>query len=227
MLKLSKYLFIVLSAITTGLLVAVFTMAFIGPGANQPPDGSPTASLGGVPSGAVMFFNLGVCPSGWTEYTMARGRVIVGTPLSGTNASTTGTALTNLGTRTITNTPSHLHSIDPAPTASGTESADHTHAVNPPSTSVSISDPGHYHASDANYGSNHGFADGYKTDWTNTNTAYTGITASVDIALFTSGAKSATHTHTTDIVAFNSASTGSASVDVTMPYIQLRACSKD
>ena len=35
-------------------------------------------------------------PSGWTEYTAGRGRVIVGTPASGTMGGTVGTALTNL-----------------------------------------------------------------------------------------------------------------------------------
>ncbi|MBU1500158.1 hypothetical protein KKE48_04810, partial [Patescibacteria group bacterium] len=53
----------------------------------------------------------GACPTGWTEYTAARGRTVVGTPLSGTNAGTVGTALTNLGTRTITNVPSHSHRV--------------------------------------------------------------------------------------------------------------------
>ena len=37
---------------------------------------------------------------------------------------------------------------------------------------------------------------------------------------------SGAHTHSTDIAAFNSASTGSASGDVTMPYIQLTYCQK-
>jgi len=38
----SKYLFISLTAITAGLFVAVLTMAFTGPGSNQPPNGSPS-----------------------------------------------------------------------------------------------------------------------------------------------------------------------------------------
>lgn len=50
------------------------------------------------------------CPTGWTEYTAARGRTVVGTPGSGTNEGTVGTALTNLQNKTHTHTgPSHTH----------------------------------------------------------------------------------------------------------------------
>ena len=41
---------------------------------------------------------------------------------------------------------------------------------------------------------------------------------------FSTGGASASHQHTTDIAAFNSGTTGSPSVDVTMPYVQLIAC---
>ncbi|TRZ64715.1 MAG: hypothetical protein D4Q79_00995 [Spirochaetia bacterium] len=185
----SKYLFIALSAITAGLLIAVGVMAFTGPGANQPPAGSPTSSLGGVPSGAVMFFNLANCPSGWTEYTAARGRTVVGTPSGGTNTGTTGTALTDLANRTITDVPAHSHSVNPPATATDSQGA-HTHSG--------------------------GAAGGMDTSGS----------GSAPTVVTTTGSAGA-HTHTVDIAAFNSASTGVASVDVTMPYIQLRACSKD
>ncbi|MEK7544078.1 MAG: hypothetical protein AAB557_04370 [Patescibacteria group bacterium] len=66
-------------------------------------------TIGGVAPGAetagqIAFF-AAACPTGWTEYTALRGRVPVGTPLSGTNAGTVGTALTNLENRT------HTHSF--------------------------------------------------------------------------------------------------------------------
>ena len=38
----------------------------------------------GVPAGAVMHFNLGTCPSGWSEFTDGEGRYIVGMPQGGT-----------------------------------------------------------------------------------------------------------------------------------------------
>lgn len=52
-------------------------------------------------SGMISAFN-GSCPTGWTEYTAARGRTVVGTPASGTNAGTVGTALTDLEDKTHT-----------------------------------------------------------------------------------------------------------------------------
>ncbi len=53
----------------------------------------------GIPTGAVMFFNLASCPTGWTELTAARGRTVVGLPSGGTLAGTAGTALSNLENR--------------------------------------------------------------------------------------------------------------------------------
>ncbi len=74
------------------------------------PDGSTqTAAAAGETSGQIAFF-AAACPSGWTEYTALRGRVVVGAPLSGTVAGTVGTALTNLQDPTHTHTgPSHTH----------------------------------------------------------------------------------------------------------------------
>ncbi len=52
------------------------------------------------------------CPTGWTEYTTARGFALVGVPLSGTLEGTLGSALTNLQDKTHTHTgPSHNHSV--------------------------------------------------------------------------------------------------------------------
>jgi hypothetical protein len=70
-----------------------------------------------VPSGAIMFFN-GACPAGWSEFTSARGRYIVGVPAGGSVGSTAGTALTNLEQRN--------------------NAGVHTHAA-------TVTDPGHSH----------------------------------------------------------------------------------
>lgn len=62
----------------------------------------------------IAFFNLSSCPSGWTEFTAARGRYIVALPSGGTLASTTGTALTDLENRAVGQ---HTHPItDPGHT---------------------------------------------------------------------------------------------------------------
>lgn len=46
-----------------------------------------------VPTGAVSFFNLTVCPVGWTVVTAAQGRYLVGLPAGGTLGGTDGTPL--------------------------------------------------------------------------------------------------------------------------------------
>ncbi len=75
-------------------------------------DGSLLTGISGTPAGTVVFYNGAACPTGWTEYTAARGFTIVGLPASGTLNGTVGTALTNLLDRTHTHTgPSHTHSL--------------------------------------------------------------------------------------------------------------------
>jgi hypothetical protein len=54
-----------------------------------------------VPAGQVSFFNLGSCPSGWTQLTTARGRYLVGKVAGGTGGGTVGTALSDLENRAV------------------------------------------------------------------------------------------------------------------------------
>lgn len=92
------------------------------------PGGGGGGSSGGsylVPTGAIVAFAT-ACPAGWSEYTAARGRVIVGTPAGGTAEGTVGSALTNLGTRTISTVVAHTH---PAGTLSADNESAHTHGV--------------------------------------------------------------------------------------------------
>jgi hypothetical protein len=74
-----------------------------GPKGDQGPPGAPGApgQDASSPAGAVSFFNLAACPSGWTELTSGRGRYLVGRPSNGTLAGTVGTALTNLENRPV------------------------------------------------------------------------------------------------------------------------------
>ena len=81
-----------------------------------------------VPTGLVGFFAGTGCPSGWSEYTTARGRVIVGLPSGGTPEGTHGVSLGNLLPRTINDVPSHTHSIDP-PSTTTSAGGTHSHSV--------------------------------------------------------------------------------------------------
>ena len=257
------------------------------------PGGGGTGSGGGsgggsylIPTGGILLF-AGDCPAtGWTEYTAARGRSIVGVPSGGTIAGTVGSALTNLGSRTISTTAAHTHTagtldgdnesahthgvgtLNNATESSHTHGAGtydaaaeaaHTHAVNPPSTTVDDSGT-HSHTASGNafmanggtgidtYGVIAGDDPLYVTPTTNSGGLH-GHT--VDIASFTSGAGAShdhalsgssgagsTHDHAISgataagaahghTISGSTASAGTATVDVTMPYIQLRLCQKD
>ncbi len=84
----------------------------------------------GVPSGAVMMFDLSACPAGWTELTEARGRALVGRPAGGTGGGSVGAPLGNLEDRP------HSHVVDPAAAAT-TAAGDHSHTVGPIALSTS------------------------------------------------------------------------------------------
>jgi hypothetical protein len=106
----------------------------------------------GPPAGAVSFFNLSACPSGWTELTAAKGRYLVGLPSGGTLSSAVGTALTNGENRPV---------------------GQHNHGV---------SDPGHSHyfyiptgLTDSNAGTGYDVAGQVGTDTRQTAHATTGV----------------------------------------------------
>lgn len=146
-----------------------------------------------VPTGAVMFFNLASCPTGWSPMAAAAGRAVVGLVAGGTLAGTVGSAMGNLSTRSITQVPAHYHTAGPL--SGGANSAgNHAHTFQNGQGTVGYGDGGH--------------------------------------VAFWSGSQGTTstagnHSHSVSIGAFNTNSTGSASVDVTMPYIQLLVCTKD
>jgi hypothetical protein len=61
-----------------------------------------------VPTGAVMFFNLSSCPSGWSDLPAAQGRYVVGLDTGGTLAATVGSPLSDMENRAVGQ---HGHSI--------------------------------------------------------------------------------------------------------------------
>jgi len=165
-----------------------------------------------VPAGAVMFFNLASCPAGWTEFAALTGRVPVGAG-GGTLGATVGTALGNQGARTITEVPAHRHTINPPATTTSTNGAhNHGGSTGGGNLGVDISNGGY----STSYVQGAG-ADGGE-DFNST-----GPVDSHTHSIATDG----NHSHTVDISPFYSGTTGVAAVDVTMPYVQLRACVKN
>ncbi|WP_428265594.1 hypothetical protein [Haliangium sp.] len=210
-----------------------------------------------VPSGAVMFFDLPMCPGGWSEFGMGRGRVIVGAPESGVVGGVQGTPLGDLGQRTIAAPPAHTHSVDPAAQSIDVSAENaHTHVVDPDnfvindsgshSHSVSISGGRHDHqlrirnggnAGDNSYVQGAGFAPDFPSSAPvedSTSHAHSASASSethdhgLNLPPKTSTAGSShNHTANIDLSAFDTDSTGAPTVDVTMPYVQLLMCRKD
>lgn len=235
----------------------------------------------GTPSG-IIALHATACPNGWTEYTAARGRVVVGVPAGGTLAGTVGSALGNLASRTITDLPSHTHGVGTLANGGadtdhthgvgtftlGGQSGDHTHSFSTGGASadhthggstLSTSDPGnHYHGvyrqdtagapnsiatiqsataatfalttspqQTENKGAHthtiSGSTGGRSADHTHSG-GTNGVSAGHNHGLSGStGTMSATHSHG---LSGSTAAFGSASTDVTMPYIQLLYCQK-
>lgn len=76
-----------------------------------------------VPPGAVMAFDLSACPPGWGEYTVARGRYLVG---GSTPGAAVGSALTANENRAVG---AHNHAVDP-PGTHTQETGAHQHFYN-------------------------------------------------------------------------------------------------
>jgi hypothetical protein len=183
----------------------------------------------GIPSGAVVFFDLVTCPTGWTAFTKANGRTVVGLNPGGTLQGGYPTTFTSGGLadqspRTISEVPAHAHGI---PAQSTGSAGAHIHSV---ITNVSINSGG---AHDHDIPLNSGVA-GANTVLSFFNGPFNAPTVS------TSSAGAHTHTvnnpavdsdsagaHAHTIAAFDSDSAGVSSVDVTMPYVQLLTCRKD
>ena len=88
---------------------------------------APIGAGGGVPSGAVMFFDLPSCPAGWTELVSARGRFLAGKTERAESGATFGVALSDgedrvhhhgAGTLGTDSAGSHDHTVGPTNTES-------------------------------------------------------------------------------------------------------------
>lgn len=174
-----------------------------------------------VPPGAIMFFELAQCPDGWSAFAGLDGRAPVGVG-SGTLSGTRGTALGNQGARTINQVPSHSHGVNPpasfsdysgSMSMSGSTTSSGTHGHN-----VWVEPFGGYGTYGAAGVVNNSSGGQYSSELISSGSG--GHSHNVSVT-------GANHRHSIDIGNFNTATAGAASVDVTMPYIQLRACIKN
>jgi hypothetical protein len=180
----------------------------------------------GVPGGAIAFF-AGSCPGGWTEYTALQGRMPMGMPAGTTVGTTVGTALTSSATtRTIDTVAAHTHTVTPsAASISVATSGSHNHTASSDTTGSAHThelwvEPfggyGTYGVSGVVNSTGGEYAGGIA------NSTGSGHTHGVTV-----NTTNSSHSHTMNYATFNSGSTGTATVDVTMPYIRLRACQKN
>ena len=84
-----------------------------------------------VPANIVAHYAGGTsAPTGWSIYTEGTGRVILGMDASWTLGSEVGTQFaSNAATKTITEVPNHVHSVDP-PSTTSASGGSHTHTYN-------------------------------------------------------------------------------------------------
>jgi hypothetical protein len=172
----------------------------------------------GVPAGTIAFFpviddtTVDGCPPGWTEYADLRGRVPIGLAENGTIVETEGTALAAGAQRTINQVVSHTHPDNFAITA---DQGTHSHTVG--------ADGAHDHSINLESGNTFGtFGAVGQTDNNGGSDSATPIDTEPDHTHPLIGAGTHDHTLTGSV-----SSAGSATVDVTMPYIQLLACAKE
>lgn len=137
------------------------------------------ASSSETPAGAILAFDLASCPEGWSEYTLARGHFLRGIDPTGAHDV-----------------------VRSAGSLQGDDLKSHLHSVNPPSTTTSSDSHGHF----VGFGNTSPATYDYGT-----NLERPGTNSPIPTADGVSGrinTSSDTHTHTVDISAFNSASTG-------------------
>ena len=202
--------------------------------------GNYTGGTGGLPSGLIAFF-AGACPSGWSEYLAARGRIVVGLVASGTAEGTVGTALTDLQDKSLSLThagtavadhTSHTHTYTDVISHNHTQNA-HTHTQDAHNHTQNA----HVHTQASTTTSTGGGTNRLGTSDTSSTAENTGSTTATNqaatatnqnatatnqatgIATGTTAGPSATLTH--GVTQPNAHAVNSSDV---LAYIQLRAC---
>lgn len=192
-----------------------------------------SATIGMVESPGLIAYFEGSCPNGWSEKTSLRGRVVVSATSTAAAGNTVGSALADGAGRSITEAPSHVHSVSSA-TATSSNIGSHAHSVDPPNRRSGSQTANHSHTVDppnttTNTTGNHGHGISTRQDdWNvsggpsagrpswgtdngpyavrhNTNSAGN-HDHTVNIGAFGSGSNSANHQHDVNIPAFQSAS---------------------
>ncbi len=155
-----------------------------------------------LPTGTVMSFFLAECPSGWSEFEQAQGRMIVGLQEGGTLGGSVGDSLSNQENR------SHSHSYDP-PSSTTSTGGGHDHIW-------SSMDDGVWTAGDGQQMM--AWTNGLDGDGTG---IYPIAVQSKDVRDFETN-RTGEHSHS-----FNLGSSNTDTERIDLPYIQLLMCVRD
>ncbi len=156
-----------------------------------------TALEARVPAGTVAFFDSTTCPAGWSELLQARGRTIVGLVGSAGSLKYQGGGTALVNQGTRTITQVPLHQHDVGTIDATISGGSHNHTI-------------------TNLGNGGGMS--WRPHWSGTIEPTAGD--------YTVPSTNSSHSHTVTMSGAT-ASTGVASVDVTMPYVQLLVCRRD
>jgi len=135
---------------------------------------------GGIPNGTIAAFAATSCPSGWTEYTSARGRFLRGIDNGAGNDPDGTRAPSNVQDDELA---SHAHNVDP-PSTTTSSSGSHTHTV----TDAYVA-PG-----DGDIDRNWSYTNGERVTTTRTTSSSGNHTHTVDIAAFDSSSTGGSET---------------------------------
>jgi hypothetical protein len=126
------------SSNATGLAqwVATSTLGLGGNNGNNGNNGS------GIPSGAIMAFDLASCPGGWTEYMNARGRTIVGSGVS-VNKDMNNVNLTTRALDTTGGEEKHTLTVSQLPPFSVTSNFPYSFTISLPADTSGMYSAGH------------------------------------------------------------------------------------
>lgn len=195
------------------------------------------AGSGGIPSGAVAFFDGAACPTGWSALTTAEGRALVAVAPGGGVGVAVGAPLADGEARL------HTHAAGPS-TLTTAAAGDHTHVFDPDPLAVQDNVHRHHVASLTEiYASSYNDADTSVTviNWDNgmdaAGSGYNPLSSDgTSTFLYTDPH---THGHTLDLAAATSTLAGahthdltlpavtSSAASATMPYVQRLVCRRD
>lgn len=194
-------------AMVVALLVGSLFGSMVGSATSARAAEDPAAALAEMPSRAVVAFNRLTCPNGWSQFTHANGRVVVGLNPGGTLRARIGAPLDDKERL------KHSHLVDPEPQFTGFNGS---HSHNWATYSNGQWSTGSAGASFV------AWSDGMDSAGSGFYPLAVDFKGSENSSVFFNTNASGNHAHETDLVEVRSSATWNR-----VPYVQLLMCIKD